>query len=130
MAKTDFHTVEDYLATRSDEERTVLLQMQAAILSALPEAEPTISYQLPAYRADGWIFYISAFTNHYTLSCPPPFFEGFKDELARLCGLQIGGPVSEKSSGSVRVDLGDGKGPGAGKLQAGARKDGLTIPKR
>lgn len=44
MAKTDFRTVEDYLATRSDEERTVLLRMQAAILSAVPEAEPVISY--------------------------------------------------------------------------------------
>lgn len=82
MAKTDFRTVEDYFATRSDEERAVLLKMQDAILSAVPAAEPTISYQIPAYRADGWIFYISAFTNHYTLSCPPPFLEGFRDELA------------------------------------------------
>ncbi|KQY96377.1 iron chaperone [Brevundimonas sp. Root1423] len=82
MAKTDFRTVEDYLATRSDEERAVLLKMQDAILSAVPEAEPVISYQVPAYKADGWIFYIAAFTNHYTLSCPPPFFEGFTDELS------------------------------------------------
>ncbi|MDI1326759.1 MAG: DUF1801 domain-containing protein [Brevundimonas sp.] len=82
MAKTDFRTVEDYLATRSEEERAVLLKMQAAILSAVPEAEAVISYQLPAYKADGWIFYISAFTNHYSLSCPPPFFEGFRDELS------------------------------------------------
>lgn len=82
MARTDFRTVEDYFATRPDEERAVLLKMQAAILSAVPEAEPVISYQIPAYRADGWIFYISAFTNHYTLSCPPPFFEGFRDELS------------------------------------------------
>lgn len=82
MAKTDFRTVEDYFATRSEEERAVLLRMQAAILAAVPEAEPAISYQIPAYRADGWLFYISAFTKHYTLSCPPPFFEGFSDELA------------------------------------------------
>jgi len=82
MAKTDFRTVDDYLATRTNEERAVLLKMQAAILSAVPEAEPVISYQIPAYRAEGWIFYISAFTNHYTLSCPPPFFDGFREELA------------------------------------------------
>lgn len=56
MAKTDFRNVEDYLAARSDEERAVLLQMQDAILSAVPEAEPVISYQLPAYKADGWVF--------------------------------------------------------------------------
>lgn len=82
MAKTDFRTVEQYRASRSVEERAVLLEMQAAILSAVPEAEPVISYQIPAYKADGWLFYISAFTNHFTLSCPPPFFEGFRDELA------------------------------------------------
>lgn len=82
MAKTDFRTVDDYFATRSDEERAVLLKMQDAILSAVPEAEPAISYQIPAYRADGWIFYISAHANHYTLSCPPPFFEGFREELS------------------------------------------------
>jgi len=82
MAKTDFRSVEDYFATRSEEERAVLLKMQDAILSAVPEAQPVISYQLPAYKADGWIFYISAFTNHYSLSSPPPFFEGFKEELA------------------------------------------------
>lgn len=82
MAKTDFRTVEDYFATRSEDERAVLLEMQRAILSAVPEAEPVISYQLPAYRADGWIFYIAAFANHFTLSCPPPFFEGFSEELS------------------------------------------------
>ncbi|KQW83918.1 iron chaperone [Brevundimonas sp. Root1279] len=82
MAKSDFRTVEDYFASRSPEEREVLLAMQAAILDVVPEAEPVISYQIPAYRHHGWIFYLSAHTNHYTLSCPPPFFEGFKAELA------------------------------------------------
>jgi uncharacterized protein YdhG (YjbR/CyaY superfamily) len=82
MAKTDFRTVEDYLATRSEEERAVLLKMQDAILSAVPEAEPVISYQIPAYKADGWLFYISAYTNHYSLASPPPFFEGFEDALS------------------------------------------------
>lgn len=82
MAKTDFRTVEDYFATRSGEERAVLLKMQDAIMTAIPNAAPVISYQLPAYKADGWVVYIAAFSNHYTLSCPPPFFEGFKDELS------------------------------------------------
>ncbi len=82
MAKTDFRTVDDYLATRSPEEREVLLAMQAAILDAVPEAEAVISYQIPAYKADGWLFYISAYTRHYNLSCPPPFFEGYAKELS------------------------------------------------
>lgn len=56
--------------------------MQAAILSAVPGPEPAISDHPPPCRADGWIFYIPAFIHHYTLSCPPTFFEGFRDELA------------------------------------------------
>ncbi|GAA0634043.1 iron chaperone [Brevundimonas lenta] len=82
MAKTDFRTVEDYFASRSPEEREVLLAMQAAILDAVPGAESVISYQIPAYKSDGWLFYISAHANHYSLSCPPPFFDGFRNELA------------------------------------------------
>jgi len=82
MAKTDFRTVGDYLASRSPEEREVLLAMQAAILDAVPNAEAVISYQIPAYKADGWLFYISAHANHYSLSCPPPFFEGYAKELS------------------------------------------------
>lgn len=82
MAKTDFRTVDDYLASRSPEEREALLAIQAAILDAVPEAEAVISYQIPAYKADGWLFYISAYANHYSLSCPPPFFEEHAKELS------------------------------------------------
>jgi uncharacterized protein YdhG (YjbR/CyaY superfamily) len=55
-----------------------------AIQEAVSEAEEVISYQLPAYKYHGWIFYVSVATNHYAISCPPPFaaFSAFKSELA------------------------------------------------
>jgi uncharacterized protein YdhG (YjbR/CyaY superfamily) len=51
----------------------------------VPEAEEVISYSIPAFKYHGWIFYVSAYTKHFSLSCPPPFtfFDVFKDELAR-----------------------------------------------
>jgi uncharacterized protein YdhG (YjbR/CyaY superfamily) len=51
----------------------------------VPAAESVISYQIPAFRHYGWIFYVSAHKEHYTLSCPPPIpaFDKFKKELAR-----------------------------------------------
>ena len=84
MAKTDFKNVDEYLATLSEHDRDVVQAICSAIREAVPEAEEVISYQLPAYKYRGWIFYVSAATNHYAISCPPPFatFEAFKSELA------------------------------------------------
>lgn len=84
MAKTDYRTVQDYFDVQSPEDRAVLLQIEAAILAAVPDAEAVISYQLPAYKSDGFVFYISAYSKHYGLSFPPPFtiHEAFKDQLA------------------------------------------------
>ena len=84
MAKTDFKNVGDYLATLSEHDREVVQAICDAIKAAVLEAEEVISYQLPAYKYHGWIFYVSAATNHYALSCPPPFaaFSEFKSQLA------------------------------------------------
>jgi uncharacterized protein YdhG (YjbR/CyaY superfamily) len=85
MAKTDYKTIDDYLADLSDENRTGVRAICDAITRAVPDAEGVISYQIPAFRYHGWIFYVSAHKDHYSLSCPPPIaaFEAFKDELAR-----------------------------------------------
>ena len=85
MAKTDFRTVEDYLASRPAEQRSVLEQVRTAILAGVPDdAEEVISYQIPAVKHHGFVFYYSAHSKHFSLSCPPPFaaFTAFADELA------------------------------------------------
>ncbi|HTV70359.1 MAG TPA: DUF1801 domain-containing protein [Rhizobiaceae bacterium] len=85
MAKTDFKSVADYLATLSPEDQKGVKAICGAIRKAVPDAEETISYQLPAYKyRGGWIFYVSAWKNHYGLSCPPPtgIYEAFKKQLA------------------------------------------------
>lgn len=85
MAKTDFKTGDEYIATFSGEDAEGLKAIRKAILSAVPDAEEKISYQLPAYHHHGWIFYMAAHKNHFNLSCPPPSaaFEQFRDELAK-----------------------------------------------
>lgn len=84
MAKTDFKTIDEYIATFEGEDAAGLKALRETILAAVPEAEERISYQLPAFYAHGWIFYISAHKAHFNLACPPPSaaFETFKDELA------------------------------------------------
>lgn len=85
MAKTDFKTIDAYIAAFSGEDAAGLKAIRKAILSAVPKAEERISYQIPAFHYHGWVFYMSAHKNHFNLSCPPPSaaFETFKDELSQ-----------------------------------------------
>ncbi len=82
--KQTFDTVEAYLGSFPNHVQKILRQVQATIQKAVPGAEEQISYQMPAFKYHGWIFYYSAYTHHYSLSCPPPFtvFDAFKKELA------------------------------------------------
>jgi uncharacterized protein YdhG (YjbR/CyaY superfamily) len=84
MSKEKFETVEQYIKSFPPDTQKVLRLVQKTIRKAVPEAEETISYQMPAFKNERWIFYYSAYTNHYALSCPPPFtvFDEFKAELA------------------------------------------------
>lgn len=84
MAKTNFATVDDYLATLVPRARKAMDEVRQALKNAVPDGEEVISYSVPAIKHHGWVFYFSAHTNHFSLSTPPPFaaFEEFKDELA------------------------------------------------
>ena len=84
MAKTDYKTIDDYIAAHGQDEQKVLQKMRETIRKAVPDSEEVISYQVPAFKYNGWIFYIGAYTHHYSIACPPPFtvFEAFKTELA------------------------------------------------
>lgn len=84
MAKTDFKNVDEYISTFSKEVQAILQQIRQTIKEAVPEAEEVINYQIPAFKFHGWVFYFSAYKNHYSLSCPPPFtvFDAFKEALS------------------------------------------------
>lgn len=104
MAKTDFKTVDEYIATFPSDVQAILETLRKTIREAVPEAEEVINYQIPAYKYHGWIFYFSAYKNHYSLSCPPPtHFEVFQDELAgyKLSKSTIQFPMKDP----VPVDL-------------------------
>jgi uncharacterized protein YdhG (YjbR/CyaY superfamily) len=46
-------TVDDYLASLSEEQRSALQKLRKIIRSAVPQAEECGSYQLPAFRLAG-----------------------------------------------------------------------------
>ena len=84
MAKTDFKSADEYIATFPAADQEALQAIRQAIRAGAPGAEEVISYQIPAFKEDGFVLYYSAYTHHYALALPPPFtvFEVFKDQLA------------------------------------------------
>ena len=75
-------TVDDYLATLSDDKRAALEKLRNSIRAAAPEAEECISYALPAFRMNGMLVAFGASANHcafYPMSAST--VEAYKDEL-------------------------------------------------
>jgi uncharacterized protein YdhG (YjbR/CyaY superfamily) len=72
-------TIDEYLATVSDDKRAALERLREIIRAAAPGAEECISYQLPAFRLEGkGLLYFGASANHCALYGVP---DGIEDEL-------------------------------------------------
>ena len=97
MAKARFVSVDEYLAAQPEAARDVLKRVRSAIRKAIPAAEETISYQIPAYKLRGGrILYFAGWKRHYSLyPATARLLAEFKDELA----------VYEVEKGTIRFPL-------------------------
>ena len=80
----DVKTVTQYIDAQPRPARAVLRRVRAAIRKALPGAEETISYRIPAYKLHGRIaLYFAGWKGHYSLyPCGAHIVAAFKEELA------------------------------------------------
>jgi uncharacterized protein YdhG (YjbR/CyaY superfamily) len=68
MARTDYASVADYLATQPPKARRVLEQVRRALGRAIPRAAEAISYQIPALSVDGVaVIYFAGWKDHYAV---------------------------------------------------------------
>jgi uncharacterized protein YdhG (YjbR/CyaY superfamily) len=97
MAKTDFKSVAEYLATLPKETRTVLERVRTIIRKAVPKGEEGISYQIPTVKLDGRaVIYFAGWKEHYSVY---PATEGVVTALEReLAGYEL-------SKGTIRFPL-------------------------
>jgi uncharacterized protein YdhG (YjbR/CyaY superfamily) len=66
--KTDFQSVDQYLASQPEAAQSILAEVRAAIRKAVPAAEESISYQIPAYKLPaGPVLYFAGWKRHYSL---------------------------------------------------------------
>jgi uncharacterized protein YdhG (YjbR/CyaY superfamily) len=84
MAKTDFKSVDEYIATHPEDVQAILQRVRSTIRKAVPGAEEVISYQIPAYKLHGVpVLYFAGWKQHYSLyPATDHLVEAFKDELA------------------------------------------------
>lgn len=65
MINAKAKTIDEYLASLSDDKRLALERLRRIIQAAVPRAEECISYQMPAFCLDGKAFiWFSASANH------------------------------------------------------------------
>ncbi|MBI1353151.1 MAG: DUF1801 domain-containing protein [Acidobacteria bacterium] len=68
MAKTDYQSVEEYLAAQPEAARAALESVRGAVRRALPEAVEGISYQIPVFKLNGRAtLYMAGWKKHYSL---------------------------------------------------------------
>ncbi|MEW5868851.1 MAG: DUF1801 domain-containing protein [Chloroflexota bacterium] len=93
---TKTNTIDDYIAGFPQDIQDILQQIRATIREAAPEAEETISYQIPTFTLQGNLVHFAAFQKHIGFYPAPSGIERFKDELSAY----------ESAKGSVKFPLG------------------------
>jgi uncharacterized protein YdhG (YjbR/CyaY superfamily) len=84
MAKTDFKSVDEYIASQPEAVQGVLKRVRSTIRKAVPGAEEVISYKIPTYKLPGGaVLYFAGWRHHYSLyPASAHMVAAFKDDLA------------------------------------------------
>lgn len=82
MAKTDFKSIDEYIAAQAEDKRLALEHLRQLIRSIVPEAEEGISYQIPMFKYRGALVGFAAHTNHCSFTTAnATTLEKFREEL-------------------------------------------------
>ena len=98
MAKTDFQSVDEYIAAHPPDARAILRRVRSTLRKALPGAVEVISYQIPTYTLHGgYVVYFAGWKQHYSLyPATARLVAALGDELAPY----------EVKKGTIRFPLG------------------------
>jgi uncharacterized protein YdhG (YjbR/CyaY superfamily) len=81
--KTDFKTVDEYIATFPKDIQILLENVRASIIKKAPEAVESISYGMPAYKTYGKpLVYFSGYKNLIGFYATPTGHTEFANELS------------------------------------------------
>ena len=84
MAKAQ--NIDGYISQFPADVQAVLQEVRETISHAAPEAQETISYQMPAFRQHGILVYFAAWKNHIGLYPPISGDKAVEKAVARYAG--------------------------------------------
>ncbi len=82
-SKKEFKTIDEYIITFPKNVQVILEEFRQAIKEAAPQAEETISYQMPAFKQNGILVWFAAFKDHIGFFPKVSAIEAFKDKLSK-----------------------------------------------
>ncbi len=82
MDQTLPKNIDEYIARFPPAVQTILQAIRQTIHEAAPDAQETISYQMPTFTLHGNLVHFAAFKQHIGFYPVPSGIDAFKDELA------------------------------------------------
>ena len=82
MDKNTPKDIDEYIAGFPGDVQEILEKIRATIRKAAPDAQETISYQMPTFKFHGNLVHFAAFKKHIGFYPIPSGIEAFKDDLS------------------------------------------------
>ena len=79
---SDFSSIDQYIAAAAPAVRHILNEIRRVAKLAVPQAQETISYKLPALKLEGTFFYFAAFKDHVGVYPPLTADVNLRKQLA------------------------------------------------
>jgi uncharacterized protein YdhG (YjbR/CyaY superfamily) len=87
-AKSTPKDIDEYIAGFPEDVQEILMKVRATIREAAPDAEETISYQIPTLTLQGNLVHFAGYKNHIGFYPTPSGIEKFKKELSSYKGAK------------------------------------------
>ena len=87
MAKTNFQSIDEYIAACPSDSQDYLRQIRKLIRSLVPDAKEKISYQMAAFERNGKnLIHFAGWKQHVSLYPVPAGSEAFERQIAKYAG--------------------------------------------
>lgn len=83
MANKNYRSIDEYIRTFPEDVQKKLEKIRQTIRKVAPDAEETISYEMPTFQLDGsYLIYFAGWKNHISLYPVPSTEKTLHEELA------------------------------------------------
>ncbi len=87
MAKTNFQSIDEYIAACPPDSQDYLRQIRKLIRTLVPDAKEKISYQMAAFERNGRnLIHFAGWKKHVSLYPVPAGSEAFERQIAKYAG--------------------------------------------